>query len=443
MMYDAVIIGAGPSGIAAATRIAQLGGKVALIEKEKLGGVCTNWGCVPTKAMVAVSRQIFENKKAKDMGLTVSTKIDFKKVIGYRDNASNTHREAMRDILKSYKVEMIRGKGVMLNKNTVQVGTKKLSTKNIIHCTGSDSFIPPSITISKKVLTSKEFIQITQLPKRLVIIGGGVIGSEFASIFHHLGSKVTIIEYSDRLLAAEDPEIGRTLTEEFKKQGITVLTNTPVEKVDDAHVHIKGKKIPHDIVLVATGRRPIIDEEELKRVGVKHDTHGIKVNNKLQTNIKNIYSIGDNTGKSILAHVGIRQGIVAANTIMGVNDSMNYVTPRCVYTIPEVAAVGKTERQVTNPKIGTFQLAHTAKGVLDNEKMGFVKVILEKDKVVGFQMIGHEVTEMVNEAALIVANNISAKKIDNTIHPHPTMGEAIRYAIQDALGDNVDQPKKN
>jgi dihydrolipoamide dehydrogenase len=440
-MYDAIIIGGGPSGLAAAARIGQLGGKAALIEKSELGGVCTNWGCIPTKAMVASAKLIHELKFSENLGIIAKPKIDFDKVIKHRDKQIFDSRKISKKILTSFRVKIIKGEGKIIDKNTVEVKNTKYKTKNIIYCVGSRPSYPPFVKLSDKILTSKQLVRIRKRPKKLVVIGGGVIGVEFATIFSSLGSKVTIIEMANRLLFNEDKEIGQELKKAYKKQGIDVKLGKPFSKIDSKYVYVGKEKIPYDKVLIATGRRPILNEEMLKSISIKYDKHGIKVNSKMQTSIKNIYSIGDSTGKSILAHVGIRQGIVAANNIMKKKDSMDYTVPRCVYSIPEVAAVGKTTNECKNPKTFTYELEHNPKYALDNHHNGFIKVILEKNKLVGFQMIGYNVSELINEATLILRNNIPARKIMDTIHPHPTLGESIKFAVQMAYGELVEAPK--
>jgi dihydrolipoamide dehydrogenase len=435
MIYDCVVIGGGPSGSVAAARIGQLGGKVCLIEKEFLGGVCTNWGCIPTKAMIASAKVVYENKEAEKLGIYTSTRVDFKKVVIHRDNEIAKSRSAMKELLQKFKVEVVYGEGKIIDKTTVSVNNEKLKTRNIILCTGSKATYPHFIRLSDRVLTSKELTSINVLPRNLAIMGGGVIGCEFATIFRNLGSDVTIIERFDRLVFNEDKEIGEKLAEEFTKMGIKLMLGCSVKDVNDRDIITEKGVVPYDYCLIATGRSPLLDEETLKKLWIDYDKTGVKVNDRMQTTVKNIYCIGDATGKSILAHVGVMQATVAANNIMGKGGKMNYTVPRCVYSIPEIACVGKTELECKNPKTATIQLKNNARATLEGKDTGFVKVIMEKNKIVGFQMIGHNVTEIVNEAALIVKNNISPKDIMSTIHPHPTLGETIKYAVQKAMGE--------
>lgn len=439
-MYDAIIIGGGPSGIAAAARIGQLGGKAALIEKEYLGGVCTNWGCIPTKAMIASAKIIYENMNSSDFGISSSAKANFDKVIRHRDDEIKKSRDINYEILKKNNVELIIGIGKITGKNTVSVDGNEFKAKSIILCTGSYATYPPFIKLNDRIITSREMTTIRKRPKNLVIMGGGVIGVEFATIFHYLGSKVSIVEMADRLIVNEDKETGECLSEQFRKAGIKLYLGTPVKEINNKFVVTDKDNIPYDIVLVATGRRPLLDAEMLDRLKIKYDKSGVITNDRMQTSLGNVYCIGDSTGKSILAHVGVRQGIVAANNIMGKKDTMNYLTPRCVYSIPEVACVGKTESEAKNPKTATVNFSDNARALLEHKTEGFVKVILEKDHLVGVQMIGNNVTEMISEASIIINNKIKIKDVLMTIHPHPTLSENFKYALQKALGELVEAP---
>jgi dihydrolipoamide dehydrogenase len=439
-MYDAVIVGGGPSGVTCAARIAQLRGKVAIVERSFLGGVCSNWGCIPTKAMIASARFVYESARSESLGVKSKVQVDFSKVVKHRDRQIANSRKMMADVLSGFGVELIKGEGKLLDRNTVKVGNRILRAKNIVVATGSKATIPPTMQLSDKVLSSKEMVRINHLPKRLVVIGGGVIGVEFATIFSLLGSKVTIVERFDRLVFNEDEDVSILLQDEFKRQGMTVYLGASVTKIDKRFVHAGNSRIPYDTVLVATGRLPLLDEKTLTGLNVDFDKYGIKTNTKMQSSVSGIYAIGDSTGKSILAHVGTRQAVVAANNIMGRKDSISYVIPRCVYSIPEIACVGKTEKEALGSKSCIFHLKDNAKAMLENHAIGFIKVIFERDRIVGFQMIGHNVTELVGEATLIVQHKIPARKICDTIHAHPTLGESLKFAIQKAVGELVDVP---
>jgi dihydrolipoamide dehydrogenase len=440
-MYDCIIIGGGPSGISAGTRISQLGGKVVIIEKDRIGGVCTNWGCIPTKAMLASAKSIHDALLAERLGVTAKVSADFRKVIFHRDEQVKASQEHNLAILKSHGVEVIIGEGLIKDKNTVIVNNNEYGAKNIIICTGSDTKSIPGINFNSKIISSKELVTIRELPRHLVIIGGGVIGLEFASIFAHLGSKVTIIEAFDRLLYSEDAETGDAIKKALEEAGVQILLSTKVDTISQTQVITRGKKISYDKTLIAIGRYPLIDAVTCSRLGIQHDKTGIRINDRMQTSVKNIYAIGDATGKSVLAHVGQRQGIIAAEAIMGKKTQPIMAIPRCVYSIPEIACVGKTESQAKNPTTATFPLSYNAKAMLEGTTEGFIKVIMEGKRIVGFQMVGLNVTELVHEAGLIIENNISPEDVMKTIHAHPTVGESIKLAVQKAMGECVDIPK--
>jgi dihydrolipoamide dehydrogenase len=439
-MFDAIIIGGGPSGVAAAARIGQLGGRACLVEKEVLGGVCSNWGCIPTKAMIASARLMYESLGSERLGVKLSAKVDFNRVIMHRDFEITRSRTIMKQVLEQNNVTLIYGEGRIVDKNTVSVNGQEMRARNIILCTGSVASYPSFVKLNNKVLSSREMTQINEIPRRLVIMGGGVIGVEFATIFRYLGSDVTIVEMAGNLLSNEDPETGKALADEFEKAGIRLVLNSSVKEITDKSVVTDNKEIDYDYVLVATGRKPNLDEENLAGMSIKFDRKGITTNDRMQTSRSNIYAIGDNTGKSILAHVGIRQAVVAANNIMGVWDRMSYVVPRCVYSIPEVACVGKTEKEARNPRTATVYFSDNARASVEGTEEGFVKVILEGDYLAGMQSIGGNVTEIINEATMIIERKIKVRDATRMIHPHPTMSENLKYAMQKAIGELVEAP---
>ncbi|MFH1916463.1 MAG: dihydrolipoyl dehydrogenase [Nanoarchaeota archaeon] len=441
LIYDAIIVGGGPAGIAAAVRIAQLSGKPVIIEEDCLGGVCTNWGCIPTKAMLASAKLAHAAMHAPKVGVSLEVSIDFRKIVRHRDEQIKISQEHNKEILESYGVEVMQGKGILKDKNHVVVEGKEIEGGNIIICTGSESKTIPGLPTNDRVLTSKEMVSIRELPKRLVIIGGGVIGLEFASLFAYLGSKVVVIEACERLLSGEDPEISAEIKNALESFGVTIALSAKVTGIDDRQVKTEGKGYMYDKVLLAVGRSPALDVLVIEKLGITYDKMGIVINERMQTSLKNVYAIGDATGRSVLAHVGTRQAVVAANTIMGMKDEMPSCIPRCVYSIPEIACAGKTEKEAKSPKVFIYPLSMNAKAQLEGYPEGFIKVILEKDVIVGFQMIGHNVTELVHEATLIVENKMKARDIAKTIHAHPTIGESIKLTVQMAIGECVDVPK--
>lgn len=433
-MYDVVVIGGGPAGVAAAIRVAQLGGKVCIVEKDKLGGVCTHWGCIPTKAMIASAKIAAHATTAKALGVSYIPRIAFSQVIEHRNKAIKASHDHIQRLLDEYEIPVFYGMGSIYDDNTVIVHHTPIKTKKIILSTGSRPCIPPGMQLSKKVLTSKQLVDIQNLPSQLVVIGGGVIGLEFATMFHYLGSKVTVVELNDQLLPGMDSQISQALYDKLVAEGITVYVSTKVEGITRNKVLTEEGDFYYDKVLVATGREPAIDVEALDATQIKHNYKHILVNNKMQTSRNHIYAIGDATGQSILAHVGIQQGIVAAENCMNKKATMEYTVPLCIFTIPEIAAVGKQKHEVKNGKEFLFPLRQSSKAIIEGETFGFVKVVMQGKKIVGFHMIGKGVTELINEATLIVNNSLSVEKVISTIHPHPTLGEVIKYVVEKSVG---------
>ncbi|MBD3204702.1 dihydrolipoyl dehydrogenase [Candidatus Woesearchaeota archaeon] len=449
--YDAVIIGSGPAGYTCAIRVSQLGGKAAVIEKDLTGGICTNWGCIPTKAMITSAKIVDTIKKSSRFGIDVKDfEIDFKKITKHRDRTVKISRKGIETLLKKNDVDLIHGQGKIISDNEVKVDDKTIKAKNIVVATGSSPIIPGFIKLGEDILSSKELLQIKEIPEKLIIVGGGVIGLEFATLFSILGSEVTIVEMMERLLVNADPEISKELEKAYSRKKINIFTKHKVLSAKSNSVEIEdmteGKKLTlkADKILVAIGRRANVDKEEMENNSIKYSKTGIKVDNHMRTNKKNIYAIGDITGKSILAHVGIQQAVVAAENIMGKNTKMNYVVPACIYTIPEVAEVGANETEVDDTKVGKFPMIVNARARGEGHTTGFIKVVIKDDLLVGCQMIGHNVTELISEAAVIIKNKISCKEILKTIHPHPTYAESIKGAIEDAYKEAIDlMPKKN
>ncbi len=449
MIYDAIVIGSGPAGYTCAIRVAQLGGKAVVIEKDLTGGICTNWGCIPTKAMITAAKVVDTVKKAARLGIEISElKVNFQKIMQHRDRVVSTSRKGIESLLSQNGIELVRGEGKLISADKVQVGDNVLEGKNIVLATGSSPLIPPFIKLSKTVHSSSELLQIDHIPESLTIIGGGVIGLEFATLFSTLGSKVTIIEMLDRILANCDPEISAELEKSYSRAGMNILTKHKVLAVEGNTVKLQkletGEELEarSEVILVAIGRRANIASEMLDAVGVKYERNGISVDEKMRTSVPNIYAVGDANGKSILAHAGIHQAEVAAENIMGHDASMEYTVPACIYTFPEVAEVGRHESDVPGAKVGKFPMIANARARCEAHSDGFVKVVLKDDVVVGCQMIGQNATEMISEAGLAVKNRMSVSQILDTIHAHPTYAEAFREAVADAVGKAIDLPPK-
>ncbi|MBT4352080.1 dihydrolipoyl dehydrogenase, partial [archaeon] len=415
-MYDAIIIGSGPGGYYCAEKIAELGGKSVVIEEDKIGGTCTNIGCIPTKAMHASAHLVSDIGEASRFGITVSSlKVDFKKLMERKDRIVSMMSRGVQKILVDGKVEIIAGTGKIKDKNTVIVNDKEIKGKNIVIATGAKPIVFPGVEINNFVMTSKELLSLEKLPKSLIIIGGGYIGCEFASIFAALGTKVTIVELMDRIVSIEDEDISTELTNTMTRAGIEILTNTKFEKVSGKKVMVTGsdgeKELSADKVLFAVGVKSNLDIEELDAIKIKYDK-GIKVNDKMQTNVSSIYAVGDVTEGIKLAHYAYAQAEVAAHNIMGKKMVFDQtVVPSCIFTLPEIASVGVRNSKM---KSVSFPFAANGKARSMNKPRGFVKIYYEKGYLKGFAAIGPHVSDMVSEATLAIKNNLKLEDIKNT-----------------------------
>ncbi|MFZ7121473.1 MAG: dihydrolipoyl dehydrogenase [Eubacteriaceae bacterium] len=457
--YDVVILGAGPGGYVAAIRAAQLGADVAVVEKESLGGTCLNVGCIPTKTLIKNAEIIHSIKNASRRGIKVQEpEIDMTKVIKNKDSVVKKLVGGVTGILKSHNIKVFYGKG-NVNKNMtidIQDGKDKgklIKFSKLIIATGSSPLIPPIPGLDQEgILTSTEILDIKEIPKELVIIGGGVIGCEFATIFSSFGSKVTIVEMQPRLIPNMDFDVSTTLSDSLSKSGIRILTECKVERVNkkgenDYSVDISGKEntsIDASKVLVSIGRKSNLDG--LQNLDMDMDRN-IKVDDNLATSIESIYAIGDVTGKIQLAHVASSQGIKAAENAMGHCKKMNYnIVPSCIYTIPEIGSVGLTEKEAKEKygdvNVGKFPMTASGKALAMGETEGFAKVIADKKygEILGVHIIGPSATEIIGEAATIMKLEGTIEELTDTIHAHPTVSETIMEAAHDAIGEAIHLP---
>ncbi|HDD44932.1 MAG TPA: dihydrolipoyl dehydrogenase [Candidatus Desulfofervidus auxilii] len=458
--FDLIVIGAGPGGYTAAICAAQLGGKVAIIEKGDLGGACLNKGCIPTKSLIASIHILDCIRKAKEFGIVIEKeKIDFANVIARKERIVKQLRNGVNYLLKSYGIEVIKGNAYFISSSEVKVKDEIFRFKKCIIATGSIPSAIPGIEIDgENIMTSDELLEIKEIPFSLLIIGGGVIGLEFACIFQSLGTKVTIVEVLPYILPDEDREISQTLERILKKKGIDIKTNTTVREINYAD---KGLEIVLESsnglsrllvekVLVATGRRPCIEGLGLENAGIVCENNKIIVNKKMETNIKNIYAIGDVIGAPFLAHKAYAEAMVAAKNAMGGETIIDYkAIPRCIFTIPEVASVGLTEEQAKEKgykiKIGKFPFMANGKAVTLGEINGFVKVIVDRDSdiILGIHILGVQATEMITQAALAIDLECTTEKLIRIIYPHPTLSETIFQAVLDVHKKATDLPKIN
>ena len=463
MNFDLIVIGSGPGGYVAAIRASQLGLKTAIVEKESLGGVCLNWGCIPTKALLK-SAQVFEYiNHAEDYGITVKgAKADFNAVIKRSRDVANGMSKGVNFLMKKNKITVIEGTGMLFDKGRVEVtdskGKKEIySAKNTIIATGGRAKTLPNVPIDgKKVIGYREAMTLDKQPKRMVVIGAGAIGVEFAYFYNSMGTEVTVVEYLDQgLLPREDKDISRELNKVFKKKGINVLAATAVEKVDTSgktiKVTTKAKKgdkqevIECDVVLSAVGVNANIENIGLEKLGIKTDKGLITVDEYSQTNISGIYAIGDVTPGAALAHVASAEGIICVEKIAGHSPApLDYDNiPSCTYCHPEVASVGYTEAAAKEAgyeiKLGKFPFTASGKAKASGASEGFVKIIYDAKygELLGAHLIGSNVTEMIAEIVAVRRLETTGHEMIKTVHPHPTMSEAIMEASAAAYDEVI------
>ena len=446
-----VVIGGGPGGYVAAIRAAQLGAKVTLIEKESLGGTCLNVGCIPTKVLLHSSQLLTEMKEGDKLGIDIegSIVVNWKHIQKRKKIVIKKLVSGVSGLLTCNKVKVIKGTAKFESKDTILVTkedgvTEKVNFDNAIIATGSMPFIP-EIEGNKLsgVIDSTGALSLESNPESIAIIGGGVIGVEFASIFNSLGCKVSIIEMLPHILPPMDREISEIAKAKLIRDGININNNCKVTRIEQCEDGLKvsfiGDKGEESIdvekVLIAVGRRSNIEGLDVEKIGVKTEGGSIIVNDKMETNVEGIYAIGDCTGKIMLAHVASDQGVVAAENIMGQNKKMDYKTvPACVYTKPELASVGLTEEQAKEKgidyKVGKFQLAANGKSLIMNETGGVVKIITDKkyEEILGVHILGPRATDLITEAALALRLEATLEEIITTVHAHPTVGEAMKEA---------------
>ena len=459
-MYDLIVLGSGPGGYVAAIRASQLGMKVAIVEKESLGGICLNWGCIPTKALLksANVKEYFDH--AADYGFdSASATVNFPSVIKRSRGVAEGMSKGVQFLMKKNKIEVINGFGKIKGTGKLEVtatdGTKQvLDAKNIIIATGARSRAIDAIPQNgKSIIGYREAMTLPEMPKSMVVVGSGAIGSEFAYFYNAMGTKVTLIEYLPTILPLEDEEVSKQLEKSFKKAGIEVLTETSVEKAEagtkGCKVHIKNKKgeqtIECDVVLSAVGVSANIEGIGLEETGVKVEKGKIVTDKFYRTNVPGIYAIGDVTTGPALAHVASHEGIVCVEKMAGKNpEPVDYGNvPSCTYASPEVASVGMTEKQAKEAgyeiKVGKFPFSASGKASAAGTKDGFVKVIFDAKygEWLGCHMIGAGVTEMIAEAVVARKLETTGHDIVSAMHPHPTMSEAIMEAAAAAYGEVI------
>ncbi|MCJ0225378.1 dihydrolipoyl dehydrogenase [Clostridioides difficile] len=453
--YDVVVIGGGPGGYLSALKAALLGGRVALVEENILGGTCLNRGCIPTKTYIKTAEILEEIDQLSKRGVkvTVDKEQDIKKAIKYKNRVVKKLTAGVGGLLKSRDVEVFNLKASVKEEHKVILSDGKvLDTENIIIATGSKVRILPIKGIeSNLIITSTEALDLETVPEELVIIGGGVIGCEFAEIFNSRGSKVTIVEMEDRVIPRMDKELSESLKYSLSKKGINVLTKKKVsefkEEGNNILVCIEGEEpIKADLCLYAIGREANLSG--IEDLDIKIDKGSIVVNSKMETSIPSIYAVGDVTGGVMLAHAAFKMGEVAASNALGVNKEVDLgALPSCVYTIPEVASVGITEedaRKKYNVKVGKFNFAGNGRALASGQEQGYVKVVADAKygEILGIHMFGCGVAELINHAASFKALEIPTDEASELIFGHPCTSEALMEALADVNGECLHLPKK-
>ncbi|WP_456461360.1 dihydrolipoyl dehydrogenase [Reichenbachiella sp.] len=458
--YDLIVIGSGPGGYVAAIRASQLGKKVAVVEKAEIGGICLNWGCIPTKALLK-SAQVFEYlSHAQDYGISVKdAKADFSGMVKRSRGVADGMSKGIQFLFKKNKIDQLLGFGKLAANKTVVVTDDKgksenYTADNIIVATGGRSRELPNLPIDgKKIIGYREAMNLPKQPKKMVIVGSGAIGVEFAYFYHSIGTEVTIVEYLPNVVPVEDEDISKQLARSFKKSGMKIMTGSEVTSVDTkgktCKVTVKTKKgeevIDADIVLSAVGVSSNIEGIGLEDVGVMTDKGKILVDDYYKTNIPGIYAIGDIVHGPALAHVASAEAIICAEKICGESpEPLDYGNiPGCTYCSPEIASVGMTEKAAKEAgyeiKVGKFPFSASGKAQAGGNAEGFVKVIFDAKygEWLGCHLIGANVTEMIAEAVVARKLETTGHEIMKAVHPHPTMSEAIKDAVEDAYGEAV------
>lgn len=452
MKYDIIVIGSGPGGYVAAIRASQLGKKVAIVEKAELGGVCLNWGCIPTKALLK-SAQVFSYcKNAAHYGVAIDgdVKPDFEKIVARSRTVADTMSKGVAFLMKKNNIDILTGFGRLAGEGRVDVEGTLYEADAIILATGARPRQMPFMPIDgQHVISSKEALTLPRLPQSMIVVGSGAIGSEFACLYASLGVKVTVVEYMPQMMPLEDEEVAKTMERSFRKMRATVLTSTTVKAVrvvDGAcEVDIEGKKgaetLSAEVVLSAVGIKSNIENIGLEELGIAVERDKIVVNEHYQTSAQGVYAIGDIIATPALAHVASAEAIHCVEHICGLQpDAVDYSTiPSCVFTSPEVASVGMTEQQARDKgieyKVGRFPFTASGKATAAGDRDGFVKLIFdEQERLIGAHMVGATVTEMLGEPTLAKRLGATAHAIAKTIHSHPTMHEGLMEASEAAMG---------
>lgn len=452
MKYDIIIIGSGPAGYVAAVRAAQLGRKTALVERAEAGGTCLNWGCIPTKALLKSAQALNYCRNAANYGIEVAGEVkpDMAKIVARSRTVAENMNKGVMLLLKKYGIEIIRGFGKLTSAKTIDVDGTTYEADNIILATGARPREMPFMPIDHEhIISSKDALALDRIPESIIVVGSGAIGCEFAYLYATLGAKVTIIEYMPQILPLEDEEIAKAMERTFRKLRTTVMTSTTVKSVriqnGRCEVEIEGKKgaetLNAETVLSAVGIKSNIEDIGLEEIGIKVERDKVVVDENFRTSVDGVYAVGDIIATPALAHVASAEAIHCVEAICGLQPKkIDYSSiPSCIFTSPEIASVGLTEKQAAEQgieySVGRFQFAASGKAMAAGERDGFVKLISDGEKrIIGAHMIGANVTEMLGEPTLAKTLGATAEDIAHTIHSHPTMNEGVMEAAEAAMG---------
>ena len=459
--FDVCVIGAGPGGYVAAIKAGQKGLKTALVEKGNLGGTCLNIGCIPTKTLIASAEVLHSARHAADFGVEIAGEIkpNWSKMLARKEAVLDKLRGGIAGLLKAANVTVFNGTASFMNRQSVMVSEGEnagttIQAKNFIIAVGSASLVPGFIPQSPRVLTSTELLSIPKVPKSLLVLGGGVIGCEFACLFAEMGTEVTVVEMLPSILPPVDRELGKTLAKIMESKGIKIMTGAPLANIKATAKGVTGEvgaeKVSAEYLLVSIGRKPVAGELNLPAAGVATNERGwIPVNDYAQTNVPNIYAIGDATGKGMLAHWASAQAATAVEAITGNRTALPVdQIPGAIFTTPEIGSLGASEEQLKEKgiayKVGKFPFAALGKAMAINETEGFVKILADSqtDAVLGVHIIGPHATDLIAEAGPVMKLECTARELGRAIHAHPTIGEAIMEAAHAVHGESAHIPSR-
>ena len=460
--FDVLVIGGGPGGYVAAIRAAKNGAKTALVERKEFGGTCLNIGCIPTKTLIAGVDVYHKARHAMEFGVKISGEVspDWEAMLARKDSVIKTLRGGIGSLLKAAGVTVFKGHGAFTGRKTVKVvdgeggEVEEITANKIIIASGSETLVPGFIPKGERVITSTELLSIPEIPKSLLILGGGVIGCEFACLFAELGTKVTIVEMLDSIMPNIDRETSRVVAAQMQKMGIEIMNGKPLGDLKADDKGVSGKvgdlTVSADYLLVSIGRKPALEGMNLAASGVKTNERGwIPVDSSCRTNVPGIFAIGDATGSWQLAHAASAMGVVAADVACGKKNAFDgSLVPGCIFTSPEIGSVGKSQEQCDKEgietRVGKFPFAALGKAMAINETVGFCKIIADAktDQILGVHIVGPHATDLIAEACPALHLEITAKELGKAIHAHPTLGEAMMEAAHAVHGESAHIPSK-